>query len=65
MSDQLVLAKITIPIRMNKHGELEPLKEYMAMEIEEFNGVLEKPEDDFFVDKIFFLIFYSKVSDDQ
>tara|TARA_B100000524_G_C23540873_1_gene331223 strand:- start:223 stop:582 length:360 start_codon:yes stop_codon:yes gene_type:complete len=59
MSDQLVLAKITIPIRMNKDGELEPLKEYMAMEIEEFNGVLEKPEDDFFVDKIYDLLDFS------
>ena len=59
MSDQIVLAKISIPIRMNKDGELEPLKEYMAIKIEEFDGVLEKPEDDFFVDKIYDLLNFS------
>ena len=59
MSDQIVLANITIPIRMNNDGELEPLKEYMAIKIEEFDGVLEKPEDDFFVDKIYYLLNFS------
>ena len=59
MSDQIVLAKIKIPIKLNEYGELEPLKDYMTMDIEEFNGVLEKSSDDFSINKIYDLLDFS------
>lgn len=52
MEEKYILAKITIPIKLSENDELEPLAEYMNMEIEECNEPLMEKENNIPIEQI-------------
>ena len=52
MEEKYILAKITIPIKLGENNEIEPLAEYMKMNIEECDEPLVKEENNVPVDEI-------------